>query len=185
MTLDNPYLAAFEACKGERYDTDSDNRAALVRRYAWAVPTRSAVLAIVARGPVVEIGAGSGYWASLIRQAGGDVLAFDIAVGEREHIGTHHPVLRGGPEDAGAHPERTLFLCWPPYDEPMANDALAAYEAAGGQSVVYIGEGSTGCTGDDAFHARLRSLAWEYETSCQLPNWSGIHDDMSIHQRAL
>ncbi len=102
MTIDNLYLAAFEACEGERYDTDSDNRAALVRRYAWAVPTRSAVLAIVARGPVVEIGAGS-----------------------------------------------------------------------------------TGCTGDDAFHARLHSLTWEYETSCQLPNWSGNHDYMSIRQRAL
>jgi hypothetical protein len=60
---------------------DDDVRMEYVARYAFGVPTEEALAAIAAVSPrgVVEIGAGSGYWAALLRDRGVRVEAYDIA----------------------------------------------------------------------------------------------------------
>ena len=82
----NDYLAAALTSGGvgdsRRYDLlraagSIEARAGLVRRYGLAIPTDEAIAACVARSPLVEIGAGLGYWASLIAQQGGDIAAYD------------------------------------------------------------------------------------------------------------
>jgi hypothetical protein len=47
----------------------------------------------------------------------------------------------------------------------MAQQALARY---GGARVIYIGEGESGCTGDDDFHAALAEQ-WKLASSCEIP----------------
>lgn len=103
--------------------------------------------------PIVEIGAGTGYWARLASQAGTDIVAHD-ADPEREP--KYFPVKRGGPSMAQRHHRRTLLLCWPPRNEPMASECLSAYT---GSTVIYIGEPS-GATADDTFHDMLE-CDWE------------------------
>lgn len=49
----------------------------LVARYSWAIPNAAALRALAAAAPLIEIGAGNGYWAYLLRQLGVDILAFD------------------------------------------------------------------------------------------------------------
>lgn len=51
----------------------------LRRLFAWSVPSSEAIEAIVDRskGGVCEIGAGTGYWAMLIRKRGLKVVAYD------------------------------------------------------------------------------------------------------------
>jgi hypothetical protein len=51
----------------------------LVERFAWAVPSDEAIRTIAGLGSIVEIGAGTGYWASLLELAGADIAAFDKA----------------------------------------------------------------------------------------------------------
>src|SRR4051794_33637665 len=51
----------------------------LFERYAHAVPTSEALQALIELGPLLEIGAGAGYWARLVRDLGGDVIATDTA----------------------------------------------------------------------------------------------------------
>ena len=51
--------------------------------------------------------------------------------------------------------DRTLLLVWPTWNETWASDAVDAYHAAGGDRVVFVGEGPGGRTGDSGFHARL------------------------------
>ena len=46
-------------------------------RYAFACPNSGAVAALVDLGPVIELGAGGGYWARLLRDRGCHVAAFD------------------------------------------------------------------------------------------------------------
>jgi hypothetical protein len=72
-----------------------------------------------------------------------------------------------------------MFLCWPPYDTRMAEEALRAYA---GNAVVYVGEGYGGCTANDAFHERLKA-DFECVYSVELPRWFGIHDHMTIWRR--
>ncbi|CAM9339292.1 unnamed protein product, partial [Phaeothamnion confervicola] len=152
-------LALFESVaeKGEE----------LVRRYAWAIPDERAIQAAAEFSPIVEIGAGGGYWASLLRARGADVKAYDLEPsrarekgkgkakkrkserkeeGEDEEIVFWTEVLEGGPpvleEDGNA--ERALLLCYPDFDgstndndEPMSLQCLQRSET---DVVIHVGE---------------------------------------------
>lgn len=154
------------------------------RKYAWAVPTDEALDEIAKYAPIIEVGAGTGYWASLLREKGVDILAYDAFVpgkdrNEYGHSHTHTEVLKADSTIAWMYPDRALFLCWPPYDDPMATKALKVYR---GSTVIYIGEGRRGCTGDEEFHKTL-DLEWEEAERIYLPQWDGIHDYLTIHVR--
>ena len=157
-------------------------RGALAREYAWAVPTHQALTAIAEYSPhgVVEIGAGTGYWAGLLRDMGVDVVAYDAEPYDNTYArGRHSEVLCGGPDRVRLHPHRTLLLCWPPFWNGMANQALRAYL---GDTVVYIGEDSGGCTGGRHFHKRL-DRDWDCVLVVAIPQWEGLHDEMFIYRR--
>lgn len=145
-------------------------------KYAWAVPSEEAIAAIAEWSPLVEIGAGTGYWAWLLRQAGADVIAYDLAPsGSTDADGNanryHGPntpftkLLRGTAEVARVHRDRTLMLCWPAREVPMASEALEAHT---GSRVVHIG--ARGLTGDAAFHDRLAS-DYALTRVIDLPQW--------------
>lgn len=154
-------------------------RDAWVKKFAWAVPSKDAQIVIATGGPVLEIGAGTGFWSLLLRRIGCDVLACDA----NPHINDWcsfgwTDVIKGGPEMAAAHPERSLFLCWPPYNETMAYDALSAYT---GNKLYYVGEGYGGCTADDAFHELLNE--WSRRLVIPLPQFRGIRDHLFVFER--
>lgn len=157
-------------------------REELVLSHSWAVPTDEALETIARHSPngVVEIGAGTGYWAGLLRHRGVDVMAYDVkphhnAQAEAEwsdvKVGNHMYVMK--------HPDRTLMLCWPPFATPMAAMALRRFK---GDTVVYIGEYAGGCNGDDDFHEML-DAAWEEVEVVSLPQWPGIRDDLNVYNR--
>mmetsp|Transcript_15467 Transcript_15467/g.20482 ORF Transcript_15467/g.20482 Transcript_15467/m.20482 type:complete len:306 (+) Transcript_15467:149-1066(+) len=79
----------------------------LRKRYAWVIPDERAIRILQAFGSVVEVGAGKGYWASLIATDGTQVKALDL----NPPATCFFPVLKGGPDDIGD--ESTLFLCYP------------------------------------------------------------------------
>ena len=157
------------------------------RRYAWAVPTKDAVRALAefARGRgLIEIGAGLGYWASLLNAAGADVAAYDIEpLGDDTFFladaSPHFPVQAGGTEMAARAGRRVLFLCWPPMDDPMAAEALAAYP---GTRLAYAGEDEDGCTGDDGFF-RLLKRDWRLTDRIDLPLWQMTYDSLTFWKR--
>jgi hypothetical protein len=155
-----------------------------VSRYSWAVPSPEIIEAIVRiDSPIVEVGAGTGYWAKMLRDAGVDVVAFDQHPPEPDLAANHwhknttqwSEVIRSDATVAGDFPDRTLLLVWPPYDEDMATRALRAYAGAGGRQLIYVGEGPGGCTGDDAFHEDLERW-WVELAYMAVPQWFGIHD---------
>src|SRR3990167_7792300 len=155
-------------------------REMLAKQYAWAIPNDAALDALAALGPIVEIGAGTGYWAHLLASRGVDIVAYDIAPGKNAWCDVercYHPVSVGGLEKVADHPDRALFLCWPPMS-PMAADALRAYC---GSAVAYVGEHG-GCTADDDFHAQLAG-GWIEQADVMIPQWYGVHDALFIYQR--
>ena len=97
-----------------------------------------------------------------------------------ETRGVFHPVKRGGTERAAAHPGATLFLCWPPYNTPMAYDALRFYP---GDMLVYCGE-HYGCTANDDFFELLEREWEEVATNCMTHvSWDGLRDYVTIYTR--
>jgi len=191
----NPYLDAYNACN--RGFTESsklvhawEERHHLVRRYSWAVPNDAAIGKLVEHSPIIEIGAGTGYWASLVQAAGGDIIAFDFdppALGKSNnhfHPDTkqHFPVQRSYYlQMAGFFPNHALFLCWPPYDEVMAFQALLGYT---GKTVIFVGEDRGGCTANDEFFDKL-DHEFDLVETVNIPQWYGIHDCMYVYRRKV
>lgn len=93
----------------------------VVFKFAWAIPDDRAVKIVAAMSPVVEVGAGRGYWARLVREAGGAVECYDIEPNDKPSENTPHSVpfpnwvhvKQGGPECVLRHPGSTLMLCYP------------------------------------------------------------------------
>ena len=157
------------------------------QKYAWAIPNKAAIAALVEHSPIVEIGAGTGYWAALVKDAGGDIIAFDSHPPSinsdknpyHQNQAMLFSVKRGSESAAAKHSDRTLFLCWPPYDSSMASGALKMYT---GQTVIFVGEGCGGCTGNDKFFNLLEN-EFTLEKEISIPQWCGIHDRMMIYSR--
>ncbi|MBF6373901.1 methyltransferase domain-containing protein [Nocardia farcinica] len=191
---DNPYWAIVRLMRHEpeawgdpwavdQFGDDTPLRRSMVQTYAWSIPSPADVQwmhRILGGRDVVEIGAGSGYWAWQLRQLGVDVDAVDDSSWTRPWAKQWSPVRKGGPKDAALHPDRALLLVWPPYDDAMAYRSLTAYE---GDLVFYAGEGSYGCTADDQFHHELEK-SWELVgTAPHHPTFDGIHCRLYAYRR--
>jgi hypothetical protein len=116
----------------------------LAQRYAYVFPSDVALSALAALGPLVELGAGTGYWAHKLRSAGVDIVAFDQAPLNGERANRYHPptpqwadVEPGDQTVLTEHADRSLFLCWPPLFSSLG-DCLSYYR---GNTVAYIGDG--------------------------------------------
>ncbi len=163
------------------------HRGGLVAKYAFSIPTMDILGVVTRRSPIVEIGAGSGYWAMCLSQLGADVIAYDRHPPEN---GTpwwepSNPwferewfqVREGDEECARHHPDRSLLLCWPPPGDPMAAAALSMYREAGGHTLIFIGD--RGSSGDREFYSLLGVLS--QLVNRRLWGWWGVEDFLEIY----
>lgn len=175
MTLLNPYLDLHEELKGEPEERQLALRKKLIWAYSWAIPNSEAIEALKGFSPLIEIGAGTGYWAWLLRQAGASVVALDHNPKAPPHWST---VEYGTEEAVKNHPTHTLFLCWPSYQEAVAMRALENHL---GVYVAYVGEWG-GRTADQKFHDRLTEN-FVLEREVQIPTWPGYNDRLYLFKR--
>ncbi|MBN2079512.1 MAG: GIY-YIG nuclease family protein [Spirochaetes bacterium] len=194
-TIRNPYLEELLSMvedSGARGREDlaaflMERRADFISRYAFAVPTIDIVDAIARHSPIVEIGAGTGYWAMCLGDAGADVVAYDLRPPGDEppwewreanpwFEESWSVVVRGGTEMAAAHPDRALFLCWPPPGSPVAREALLRHRDAGGRILVFIG--SPGSSADEEFFSCLEEM--RVFSSGGIWSWPGTEERLII-----
>jgi hypothetical protein len=137
----------------------------------------------------VEIGAGSGYWAMCLTSFGADIIAYDIfppggdpfSISDRnwQFRKSYFDVRKGDDKAAGAHGDRTLFLSWPPPENPMGSRALDAYIRAGGHTVIVIGHMNKPIVMGDA---RLFEMLKGLETieRRRIHGWPGFNEEIII-----
>jgi hypothetical protein len=158
--------------------------------YAYAIPSPETIdwaVRFCEGRPIVEVGAGRGYWANQLSRAGLTVEAYEIEPPDKQE-NVSFPRTDGQadvwfPVDAvdslsfDSRSGHVLFLCWPPgWDNPMASDTLAAFERAGGNRLIYIGEPKGGKTGNDRFFDALAER-WTLEsTDSQFVSWWNLGD---------
>ena len=191
--MDNPYLDEFlasdarfwldpskmleliEANDPERLISIANTRHQLVERYAFGIPDQAAVNLIADQGkPIVEMGAGSGYWAHLLSQVGAEITAYDQHACDVWHaVQTGTPELLADPRWS----DHLLLLCW-----PIDDVGTRSIKAFSGDTVCYVGEWN-GCTADEEFHDLLTDH-WTITAEADLPQWGGIHDSLWILERA-
>src|SRR6201999_940595 len=134
-------------------------------------------------------GAGTGYWAALLRRRGVDVLACDVRPVAAGHANAYHGgnsapwtevTAAASVAAVRAHPSRTLLLCWPPPEDDTASYApLRAYR---GDVLLYVGEGPDGPTGTHRFHREL-AANWTVVEQVAIPTWPGLRDRLMVLRR--
>ncbi|MFA6554873.1 MAG: hypothetical protein WCT03_00520 [Candidatus Obscuribacterales bacterium] len=132
--------------------------------------------------PLVEMGAGNGYNAWLLRQMGADVEAieaFPVEEGKNWFFGTNtfglparmstswSPVTKGDAKDLEKFADRTLLISWPPINS-MASEALNYYH---GSHIVLIANRKN-CA-NNAFYKSL-STNWHLIYSTETDAWGGF-----------
>ena len=146
---------------GSANDTD-DMLLMLAQRYAYVFPSDSALAVLAGLGPLVEIGAGTGYWAHRLRSIGVDIVAFDHAPLDGEGANRYHSrarpwthVEQGDQTGLSGHADRALLLCWPPLFSSLG-DCLTHYR---GDTVAYIGDGGYRTARLDHLHEAFTKVA--------------------------
>lgn len=187
--VDNPLLHLMAAMPRTTARDPFGPAIEVIKAHSWGVPTAAAIKLIIAHsgGKVVEACAGTGYWARMIWQHGGDVVAYDHSAGIRLRNNHHRfkpswfPVRKGdGAQAAAKHSDRALLLCWPT-DNQLSHEALAAYR---GDTVIFVGanEGTVCVTGSADFHKALAD-GWHLVAEQGIPCWGELKDSVRVYKR--
>jgi len=166
------------------YETSYYKRHRYAKQFSWAIPNQNTIKELVKLSPIVEIGAGTGYWANLLSKQGAEVVAYDAKPPKKRGFNSYckqsnYPVRLGRENKVKKHPHHTLMLCWAPYGEPMAYNALKKYK---GDTLIYIGEGWGGCCADDDFW-ELVKREWVVVCHHHIEKWDGIRDFCAVYKR--
>lgn len=185
ISKDEAFNSLNKRLVGEFYKRDY-----FTSNYGWAVPDLKSLQQIkdfVGDGKVLEIGSGYGLWAKLLKDIGVNIIATDVLSDQeqkryRPQDKTFTEVEDWNDFDSinkyGSKSD-VLMLCWPPYDNPMATTALRGF---GGNKLIYIGEGFSGCTANDDFFDLLEKQ-WTEVDDISLNKWEGIHDALYLYRR--
>jgi len=165
----------------------AERRRELASLFSWAIPTDGALALLSKYAPLVECGAGMGYWLALLRARGVDAIGYDRSRPGRKnayHRGARRPWTaiqhQSSEKAARRHSDRTLVLCWPPYDDDAAS--YAALRAYRGDVVIHVGEREEGATGSVRFHREL-ALNWALVEELELPHWPRLQDRVMVYRR--
>jgi hypothetical protein len=122
---------------------ESPDLTALAVRFSYVVPEQRLLGVLRDLAPLVEIGAGNGYWAYLLRKMDTDIVAFDQIPPGGSRDNRYHPntacwttVGVGDQAELVQHRDRTLFVCWPPLFSSLG-DCLSFYA---GETVAWLGD---------------------------------------------
>ncbi|GAA4734996.1 hypothetical protein GCM10023263_92100 [Phytohabitans rumicis] len=154
----------------------------LARLYSYSVPTPEALIALRELGPLIELGAGAGYWARLLRDLGVDLVAYDIEEPSTNSWIADAPawtkVEVGDEHSLAGHSGRTLFVSWPERPSGFMSTVLDVYPPA---TLVLITDGRVS-VGADPLYDRLAS-GWEQDMAMDIPRWPGRYDSLMIWHR--
>ncbi len=154
----------------------------LVRIYSWAVPNKKVLLEISNYSPLIEIGAGTGYWAMLLAKLGVDIICFDNKPPYQDEINNngskiqYFPINKGSAKILKNYPERNLFLCWIPRLNSLGSECLNYFKA---KYIIYIGEWAGGGNATDGFFKKLEKT-FDVVKTMSLPQWYGVCDFLTV-----
>lgn len=160
------------------YSTYSQLRANLLTKYAFAIPTKESIEEIARYSPIVELCAGTGYWASLLSKEGCDIVSYDRGLWNSTWKQSYFKVEVGDETVLENCIDRSLFLCWPPHDNQISLNILKKYK---GNYFIYVGE-----EGEDPDRKNFFSLLkkdFKLIKKVDIPQWPTFKDALFMYSR--
>jgi hypothetical protein len=144
--------------------------------YGYGIPCHETVLILLRSGPLLELGAGNGFWSYWIRRYGGDVIATDpgLKCPYGEWPWTKDIVRMEAISAMRAFPDRRVLIVWPEPRSHWATEALGKLDC--GQGLFYVGQPLGGCCAPDEFFLRLRREGFRVLLWHPCPSWLWIPD---------
>jgi hypothetical protein len=150
-------------------------RAYLASVYSCAIPSDFLLKEIAKECPLIEVGAGSGYWANLLQKQGAEIVAFDSGV---DYVSRFFDVQTYNHDTLCAHKDKTLLLIWPSDGLSWASEVLRSQIW---KKVIYIGETRGGRMADSSFFDILDEK-YKLEKSFSMPNYPGWNDRFFVYK---
>lgn len=173
----------------DRHQLQFYKRNFFTNNYSWSIPSKTAINEIinfVGNDAILEIASGHGVWAKLLQEANVNIKPTDYISSPKRKNYTLNKAYDIDIEDLSANDAiqkyknfNVLMMSWPPYNEPMAHQALQNFN---GNKLIFIGEGKGGCTGDDNFFKELNQN-WNLIKEVDIPQWPRIHDYLYLYHR--
>ena len=182
----NEYLEEFRELedkstfKGQQWFGE---RKELIEKYSWAIPDERVIPYLAEFDEIVEIGAGSGYWAHCVNDAGGRVMPYDINPPDTPDLGGDAWVdvervnVFNMRDDVFKHP---ILIVWPAVNEGVATEVADR----GPPHILYVGETRGGCTAEDEFFDLLDER-YGLIAKIQIPSYAGVNDDFYHYVRKI
>jgi len=149
--------------------------------FGYAIPCREVIEVIAACGPLLEVGAGGGYWASWLRRMGCDVIATDPKV-EPYPYGRYEwtDVLQlDAAEATRRFPGRNILMVWPRPESTWCIDVVRGMVP--GQLLCYVGAGPFGCCAPPQFFLELYSGGFVVLDHRPCPAWPPNLDYLTVY----
>lgn len=144
--------------------------------YCCAVPSPEILKLIAEQSPLIEVGAGNGYWAKELAQLGADVIALDTGLDFKPK---YFEVSIPDTNLFKSNLHRTLLLVWPSEDLDWPRQLIADYEWS---NIIYIGEWRGGRMANNGFFDELERN-YEIANLRQMPRYPGWRDSCYFFRR--
>jgi hypothetical protein len=159
-----------------------DLRTNYIEKYGWSLIDQCSLETIKTNTigqKILDIGTGTGHWPFCLNLIGCDVIATDSMLQDSSWVSIEKL-------DAVSAVEKyngvcsVLFCSWPEYNKDYAFEALRQFT---GDTVIYIGEGKTGCCATDSFFDHLTQYFQKMNIENTLQSWPQSNDHLSIYKK--
>jgi hypothetical protein len=153
------------------------------KRFGYGVPCREVIDEVARYGPLLELGAGNGFWSFWLRKKGCDVIATDI--GEDNPYTKNKWVSDVIQLDAvtalKTFPGRNILIVWPHFTAGWSVEVVQQLKPS--QIICYVGEGPFGCCAPPAFFSELARRQFQMTYMCASPAWPMTTDYLAVYRK--